>query len=69
MLDNDLHGVADIAALHAFDGHDLRCAVRPDQVDLRVPVAEHMNVGRCVIIDKDDEAQAMGAIDGDRASI
>jgi len=65
LLRHNLHGAAHIAAFHAFDGHDLWLAFGSQQVDLGVSVAEHMHMGWRMVIDKDDEAQAMGAVNGD----
>jgi hypothetical protein len=69
LFDHNLHRVAHVAALHPFDGHDLRRAICAKQIDFGVPVSEHMDMGRRVVIDEDDEAQAMGAVDGNRAKI
>jgi hypothetical protein len=52
LLDHTLHGAAYITTLQPFNGHDLRRAIRPNQADLGVPVSEHMDMGRHVIIDK-----------------
>lgn len=69
LFGHDLHGAAHIAALHAFYGHDLWPAVGSQQVDLGVSVAEHVDMGRRMVIDEDDEAQAMRAVDSDHQAI
>jgi hypothetical protein len=65
LFHNYLHGTPHIATLHAFYGHDLRLAAGSTQIDLRVPVAKHVDMGWRMVIDKDDEAHAMGAVHGD----
>jgi len=58
LLDDDPHEPPRIAALHALDGHDLRRAVRPDQVDLGVTVTKGVNMYRRMVIGEDDDAKA-----------
>jgi len=65
LVDHDLHGAAHIAALHAFNRHDPGAAVRGDQVDLDVTITEHVDMGRLMVIDKDDKPQAVGPMDRD----
>jgi hypothetical protein len=62
---DDLHGAAHIVPLHAL-GPDKRWSpVRPDQVDLDLPVTEHMHMGRLMIVCEDDDAQTMRSVYGD----
>jgi hypothetical protein len=50
---------AHIAPLHAISPDQFRNAIRSDQVDLALPVAKDMYMGRFVIVSKNDDAQAV----------
>jgi hypothetical protein len=60
-----VHGAANLIALHAYGPNQLRRASRAGEIDLRLPVAEHMNVGRLVVVAEYDDAQAMRTVDRD----
>jgi hypothetical protein len=67
-LYDDLHGATNVTSLHAVDPHKRRRAIGADQIDLRLSVAEYMDMSRLVVIGEDDEAQAARAMDGDHAN-
>jgi len=61
LLSHDMHRSANLAARHAFRPDKFRRSDSPDQVDLRMAVAENMDAGWPVVVDEDDHAQSMGA--------
>jgi hypothetical protein len=67
-LYDDLHGATNVASLHAVDPYQRRNTFGADQIDLRLSVAEYMDMSRLVVIGEDDEAQAARAMDGDHAN-
>jgi hypothetical protein len=65
-LDDDFHGATNFASCR----RPIRAsgAFGADQIDLRLSVAEHMDMSRLVVIDEDDESQAASAMDSDHAN-
>jgi hypothetical protein len=66
---DDIDGAAHIVAFHAFGPDQLRSTIRPDQIDLGVAVAEHVNVRRLMVVDENHDSQASFTQDGDHARI
>jgi hypothetical protein len=62
---HDLHGPPDIAAGHADSEDQLGLAGGADEIDLGFAITEHVDMRRLVIVDEDDEAQAVSAVHGD----
>jgi len=57
-----------IGALDADARHDLGIAVRPQQVDFRLPGSGDMNMRRFVICRIDDEPETVGTVNDNHAS-
>ncbi len=68
LIGDDLHGATNIASLHAVDPRQRGDAVRSDQIDLRLSVAEHMDMGRLVVVREYDEAQPASAMNRNHSS-
>jgi hypothetical protein len=68
-LDDDLHGAPNVASLHAIDPCQRRDALGSDQIDLRLSVAEDMDMSQLMVVHEGDEAQAMSAMGGDRQNL
>jgi hypothetical protein len=64
LLRHDAKRLPQIACLEAVVPDQFRLAVRPRQVDLRMAVADRMDMGRLMVIDEDDEAQSGLAMNG-----
>jgi hypothetical protein len=65
LVANHLHGAAQIIRLHILSPDKGWGAVRPDQVYLGMAIAEHMHMGRFVIVCEDDDAQPTRPVDRD----
>jgi hypothetical protein len=59
---HEAHGFANLSAGHALSPDKLGIA---QQIDLRMAVAKHMNVGRLVIVGENDHAKAGRSDHGD----
>ncbi len=64
-----LKQAAHVGSLDPDAGDELRQSVCSEQFDFRLPVADHMHMGRFVILGVDDEAVAMGAVNDDREKL
>ena len=64
MFGNDLHGPPNITPLHAFGPNQLG----PNQIYFDLAIPKYMHMGRLVVIDKNDNPQALGAVYRDHAS-
>ncbi len=62
MVGHEAHGFSNLCAGHAVSPDQLWAA---QQVDLRMAVAKHMDVGRFVFVGEDDHAQARFSDHGD----
>jgi len=62
LVADHLHGTAQIVRLHAFGPDESRNPVRSDQIDLGLPITEHMHMGWLVIVREDDDAQTMRTV-------
>ena len=69
LVRDDLHGPAHIVPLHALSPDKSRSPVRPDQIDLDLPITGHMHMGRLMIVCEDDDAQTMRSAYGDHNRI
>jgi hypothetical protein len=56
LVADQLHGATQITGLHIFSLDKGWRTVRPDQVYLGMTIAEHMHMGRFVIVSEDDDA-------------
>jgi len=63
LLGDNPHGPTNLATPHAV-GPNKGWSVDPDQVDLGFSVAEHVDMGRQMVIDVDDDAQTIGSQHG-----
>jgi hypothetical protein len=68
LLKDNPHRTADLNAGHAFDPNQLRIAIGASQIDLGMTVTEDVNMGRLVIVNKDDHAQTLSAKYSDQSS-
>lgn len=68
MITHKPHCASYLGASHAFRRQERRLAVRAKKIDLRLTVAEHMDVGGFVVIDENDNAKSMRAVDRDHAA-
>lgn len=64
MPGDDPHRAADLTTRHIVGPDKVWSALSSDQVDLGFSVAEYVNVGRQMVIDVDDDAQAIGTQHG-----
>jgi hypothetical protein len=65
LLDDNPHCAANVAALHAFNGHNLKHAINAKQVYLGVTIAEHMDMRRLVIINENNDVETICSMDRD----
>ena len=65
MLDNNLHGASDVAALHIGSPNQFRRPIRAHEVHLHLAITENVNMGRLMIVDENYEAQAVHTKDRD----
>jgi hypothetical protein len=56
---NEADRLTDFRALHSLDPDQLRPITRADEIDLRVTVAEDMHMSRFVVVEIDDDPQAV----------
>jgi len=61
---DDLHSPAHIASFHTLGSEKNRSPIRPDQIDLDLPVAEHVHMGRLMVVCEDNDAQTMRSVYG-----
>jgi hypothetical protein len=66
-LANDPHRATHLAARHTIGPDQVRRAIGTQRIDLGLTVTEDVDVRRRVIINENDDAQAMGAKDGDHS--
>jgi hypothetical protein len=66
LLCHHAHGAADFGTGHAVCPDKFGCAICPGQVDLGFTVTEDVDMGRFVIVDKNDHPQTMRANDSDQ---
>jgi hypothetical protein len=57
--DDDFHRAANIRALHLTRKNQLGATTCANQIDLHMPVAEHMNMCRLMIVGEDDDTEAV----------
>lgn len=62
-LDYHSHRATHLVVLHILGPDQFRFPIGTDQIDLGMPIAEHMHMGRFMVIAKNDDAQAMRPID------
>jgi hypothetical protein len=64
ILDDGFESAPKLALCHLLRPDHNRTALGWDQVDLCVPIAEHMDMSRFMIVGEDDDAQTMRAENG-----
>jgi hypothetical protein len=62
---DDAHRKPNFAVFHTHCPNELRLAIIAQKIDLRVPIAEHVDMRGLMVIDKDHNAQPMLAKNGD----
>jgi hypothetical protein len=65
LFNHDPNRAADPGSGHAISPNQFRSSACSEQIDLGVTVTEDVHVSRLVIVDEDDNAQAVGMQDGD----
>lgn len=66
---DDLHGSTYIVPFHALSPDKNWSPVKPDQIDLDLPITEHMHMGWLMIVCEDDDTQTMRSVYGDHNGI
>ncbi len=59
LLLDDAHRPPNAGAGHADSEHQLGIAIAAGEIDFGFAVTEHVDVGRLMVIDKDDDPQAV----------
>jgi hypothetical protein len=54
------YGATNLTARHVVGPDQVGCALGPNQVDLGLSVPEHVNMGRRMVIDINDDTEAVG---------
>lgn len=62
---DDLHGSTYIIPFHALGPDKNWSPVKPDQIDLDLPITEYVHMGRLMIVCEDDDTQTMRSVYGD----
>jgi len=67
LLKDNPHSTADVNAGHALNPNQFWGTIGTAQIDLGMTVTEDVNMGRLVIVNKDDHAQALSAKNSDHS--
>jgi hypothetical protein len=67
LFSHDPHGATNLTARHVVGPDQFWSALRPNQVDFGFSVPEHVNMRRQMVIDVDDDTQAIGTQDDNHA--
>jgi hypothetical protein len=65
LFGDEFHCAPYVISLHAFGPYQFRTTIPTDQVDLELAVTKDMDVRRLMTIQKNDDTQAVRAIDRD----
>jgi hypothetical protein len=60
-LRDNFHRAPHVATFHAFGPNQFGAAVAADEIDFDLPIPEHVNVRGFVVVDENDNAQALRA--------
>jgi hypothetical protein len=61
LFKNNPHRAADINTGHAINPNHLRSAIGTSQIELGMTITENVNMGRLMIVNKDDHTQPVSA--------
>ena len=64
MFGHDSYGATNLTPRHIVGPDQVGSVVGPNQVDLGFPVPEHVNMCRQMVVDVDDDPQAIGTQHG-----